>query len=209
MSICDQCTIPTSLATIADARQNLGEVSRFYFVRRFTAGAKNAITVGTDDPTEVATWNALYALTTSAKVVPSPIVAAGFTIPASEPATFEKAGGILGIVRQNPVLGEGAFDLLSQDSIEDIKALECEPSATDGLAVYIVNTCGQIIGLTTDAFTTFEPIPVKYLSVSSVSFGAGTDPNKNMFRIQLDGNWSKGLKVVTPADFDANAWKLA
>lgn len=210
MGLCISCTIPSALANIGQTKKHggYGEIARFYFQRMRTAGVDNAITVATDDPTEVATWNALNALTTSAKVVAGPLVGAGFTIPNSEDATVEQPGGIMEIVRKNPVMAEGVFQGMSQATILKVKALECEPQAADGLGFFAVTACGNILAATDDAGLTIEPIPVRYLSVSSLSFGAGTELTKNAFKMQLDGNWSDRIIEIAPADFDALSWKL-
>ncbi len=208
MPLCDSCSIPTSLANIGQTKKGYKEIYRFWFQRLRIAGVANIITVASADPTEVATWNALAALTTSGKVVAGPVLGAGFSIPSSEDATYEQAGGIMQAVRKNPVMAEGVFNDVSQTTIKLIKALECEPAGTDGLGIFAINACGNILAISTDAGLTIQPIPITYLTVGSLAFGAGTDPTKNSFKMQLAGNWSDNLVEISPADFDALSWKL-
>ena len=204
MSLCN-CEIPASLSAIVGNKQRIGQITRLYFQRTRTAGVDNKFTVATEDPTLLATWVAAAALTTSAKVIQSPILdeftpTGGGVIE----YTGNTANGIPKPLGEEP--HTWTFELLDGDQVTTaaaLKALQCEPTATDGLSLFAVNDCGNVIGKSTDDYVTFMPIPIEALSVLGVDKFGRTTPGSNMIKITLKPDWADYLKIIAPADFNA------
>ena len=91
------------------------------------------------------------------------------------------------------------FHNVVQSIIVTIKALACEKQ----LSIFLINDCGNIIGLSDDNGTSFRGIPARSFFVSDLKLGMHEEPDKNMIKWSFLPNWSDKLHIVTPTDFDA------
>jgi hypothetical protein len=202
------CACPPSTALTAipanDCGLNIGQIQKLLFQRKQATASPTIPVIA--DAAELATWTALKALTTNAKVVVSPFCEE-VVIP---PGTFITEGGddnttlngtqlIVG-AGQIPVTGK--FRSLAVAVIRALKKLNCEHFA--GLTVGFVNQDGDIFGISTgDATTDFRFIPIYSFGVTDAGAEGLNTHDKSNFQFGLKYGWRDRLVKVTPTDFDA------
>ena len=195
-----ECEPKDALDVITDADFSAGQIVRLYFQRTKTGTVENVLTIASQDPTILTTWTDLTALTTSEKVIQSPIF-----------HEFTSAGG--GVIEQTGNMANGIpltigeephtwnFELLDKDQATTIKLMKdlmCEIGTAEGLSMYAVNECGNIIGQTTDDFVTFKGIPIAAMSVLGLDKFGHTTKGSNMVKITLKADWADYLHAVRP-----------
>jgi len=204
------CTCPVAAelpdVTISTCPESLGQIQKLLFQRKFaSAGTRNFVVVGTNNPNLQATWTPLLAASDNTKVIVSPYIQ-GPTVEAGGPRTFgggnNTLGGIEVITGREPTTFEAMFHNMSQQAIKDLKAFMCEE-----LQVYFIDEFGRIIGESDDIDSpvNFQGIPIanNSLFVGDKSLGGLEEPDMNMIRFQMLPNWSDNLSIVTPSDFEA------
>ena len=202
------CTCPLgaeiSDVYLNDCPEDLGQIQKVLFQRVFaSAGVKNSLTIGTNNPNVLATWTTLLASATATKVVQSPFLSNPVT-EVGAPRTYgggnATIGGIEEIVGREPTTFTAQFLRTNQRTIQDIKKMQCEV-----LGVYLINEFGQIIGISDDIVTPtiFYPIPIRSLFISDKHLGGIEDPDMNNFQFTVLPNWSDDIHIVTPTNFDA------
>jgi hypothetical protein len=199
------CTLPTSLAQGTYSNENVGQYVRLFFQRTRKGTATNGFTVATADPTELASWSALFAKTDSEKIVKSPLIH-NVEIAAGEVREYANEGTANGktlTLGTNQTTISGMFLNESQAGIESLKALMCEVNSGEGLSVFFVTDCGTIDGQTQDAFTTWRGFEVQNFWVGDRGGNTRSNPAMNSFKLQLKEGWSDYSKIIQPADFDA------
>lgn len=203
------CACPASAAieTIpsVDCPERWGQLQKFIIQRRKNGSVENVIVDATDDPTLLATWNALKSATDSTKVQVSPYFVSGTLEPGEmieEGGGNDSIGGIAENVGTDPTSFSGVFKDVKQSIIKAIKKYNCESE----LSIYFINEKGQIIGKTTDpaANTDLKGFPIRSFfcgDLGGTGYGAS---NQNNFAWKLLEGWSDDARIVTPA-FDALA----
>ena len=206
--------IPTSTCP-----ENMGQIQRFWFVRKYqlkwdiqsaspgTNNYPNAV-IGTNEPTVLAGWTALFALTSgnaneSSHVVKTPLIGGDSTIVAGD--TITQGGGdnstlsgeqlINGI---NPATVTARFDSLTAAQILAMRKLACEAS---DLEVYMVSQEGKLWGQKVgDLFTGFDCSNVVLGSMANNGFGTR---DSSILTFQLPFDWDETKHAVTPSNFNA------
>lgn len=186
-------------------RENIGLVRRLFFQKARSAGATNVIDPATTDPTLKATWDTLIAAVDGTKVTTSPILEEG-TATAGGAINYERSDGTSLFLSEEKY--EMTFKVVATDE-ETHRALQtliCNAAdPTDGLAMFIVNDCGNIYGTSSDNLVNnFQPFEIQYFFIDGdVSEFNRDTPQSAMITINLRPNWSQGKVSVTPSDFNA------
>lgn len=186
--------------------ERCGQIQKIGIQRTKNGTAVNWITISTANPNLLATWNALKTATDSTKVQFSPYIYAPTNEVGGKIETGggnEGLGGIPTIVGSNPSPFTAKFQDTKQSIIKEIKKLGCEKE----ISIFLVNECGNIIGLTDDTTTPtkFRGIPVRAFFVSDKKLGGFEGVDSNDLSWLFLPNWSDNLHIVTPTDFDALA----
>lgn len=206
MSSCN-CQPGAAIGDLVDqsGKFNISQTVRVIFTRLRNGAALNSITVATNNPTLLATWTTLLDATDATKAQITPMYGGG-TI---EPGDVRSFGGgnetPLGI----PIPLGSDFSQFSGNflrpqpevmlPIKDL--LRCE----DALAVWFINDCGDIFGLTDShsSPTLFLPIPI-YAGILLDRNNPGREAaDFNAMQFALAEGWDDYLTSYTPADFDA------
>lgn len=206
MSLCSVCVLPAEIGdiTASTGKLRLNEIQKIIFQRTRNGTTLNEITIATTNPNLLATWTALKSASDSTKVTISPYIdgpesEAGGAREFGGPG--ETRGGIpIRFGRENTPFSARLMDM-QPAIIEDLKTYECE----EELSVFFINECGNIIGKTDDLAspTTFRGFPIQSFFISDLTMGQYTQPDYYMMQFNLLANWSDGLHVVTPSDFNA------
>lgn len=186
-----------------DCFERWGQLQKFLIQRRKNGTVENTIVDATDDPTLLATWNALKSATDSTKVQVSPYFVSGDMQAGEmieEGGGNDSIGGIAENVGQNPSPYAGVFKNIKQSIIKEIKKYACEKE----LSIFFINEHNQIIGRTTDPSTNadFKGFPIRSFFCSDLSNVGFGQSNMNNFKWSFLPNWSDNARIVTPA-FDA------
>ena len=208
MQVCS-CPAATALTTIpaASCPETFGQIQKVAFCRLAKAdGTKNSFTTGTSTGIDkLAAWTAKMAKTDGEKVVISPYIQAP-TQEAGSPRTFgggnETLGGIEIIVGREPSTFTGVMRAVPQNVIKAMKALQCE-AVGDNLGVFLFDENGNIEAIE-DGTTagTYYPIPIRALFIGDKAHGGLEAPDSNAIQWSFKPNYSDGLKIVAPSDFN-------
>lgn len=207
MSLTCQCPAATAITTIPAVAcgENFGQIQKVAFQRlRKADGTRNSFTSSASILLK-ASWTALLAAADGSKIVVSPYIEA----PTSEPGaarTFgggnETLGGVEEILGAEPTAFSAVLRRMPQNVIKIMKELMCEANAGN-LGVYLFNDNGQIEALQDGTTaTTYYPIPIRSFFVSDKGHGGLENPDSNNISWQFAPNYSDGLKIVTPTDFN-------
>jgi hypothetical protein len=202
------CACPPSASLEAipsnDCGLNIGQIQKLIFQRKQATASPTVPAVA--DAADLATWTALKALTTNAKVIVTP-----FTEEVVVPrGTFIKEGGddnstlngVALIVGAGFIPVTGVFRSLAQAVIRSLKKLNCENYAN--LTVGFINEDGKIFGISTGAATTdFRLIPIYSFGIADAGAEGLNTHDKAPFEFGLKHGWRDNLVAITPADFDA------
>lgn len=207
MSLTCQCPAATAITTIpaVACAENFGQIQKIAFQRLKLADG----TVNSFDSTASillkASWTAKMALTTGGKIVISPYIEA----PTSEPGaarTFgggnDTLGGVEEIIGAEPTAFSAVLRRVPQSVVKIMKELMCE-AAAGNLGVFLFNENGQIEAIQDGTTaTTYYPIPIRAFFVSDKGHGGLENPDYNNISWQFAPNFSDGLVIVTPTDFN-------
>lgn len=194
------CPAPSEIADIPafDCGEDFGQIQKLVFQRRQSvASFATLVAAGT-----LSNWTTLKGATDSTKVVSTPFFE-NFVLPAVEAITEggddnTTLDGVAVVVGQTTPIATGNFRSLPSAIFEAIQLYNCEKDLT----VYMINEFGKIIGYSANG-TTFQGIPVSEFYIGDKSINGKNTQDKNMFRVAFRAGWSKKIKLVTPADFDA------
>lgn len=200
-----KCPRGTALTTIPDAGcpETFGQIQKVAFVRLYkTDGTKNGFAAVTKDPKLKASWTPLLTAADDTKVVVSPYIQAP-TAEGGKARTFgggnETLGGVEEIIGREPTPFTGVIRKCSQSIITILKELQCEV-----LGVYLFDENGAIgaikSGSTGSEF--YAPIPIRAFFVGDKTLGGLEAPDSNAISWSFIPNWSDGLVVVAPTDFN-------
>ena len=208
MQVCS-CPAATALTTIpaAPCPETFGQIQKVAFCRLAKAdGTKNSFTTGSSTGIDkLAAWTAKMAKTDGEKVVISPYIQAP-TQEAGSPRTFgggnETLGGIEIIVGREPSTFTGVMRAVPQSVIKAMKDLQCE-AVGDNLGVFLFDENGNIEAIE-DGTTagTYYPIPIRALFIGDKAHGGLEAPDSNAIQWSFKPNYSDGLKIVAPSDFN-------
>lgn len=201
------CEIGAALPDVPNIStpERVGQIQKLIFMRRLDGSARNGFTIATADPALLATWTAAFAAADNTKTVITPFIQ-GPEVTPGEPETFgggnDTVDGIEIVTGKTATLMQAMFHNIDQRVIEALDKMGCED-----IGVFLVNECGQIIGVTDDKDTptVFRPIPIPLNSyfIGDKAIGGKVSPDMNMIRFQLYPDWSKKLYFVNPTDFEA------
>lgn len=208
MQLC-ACPAATTLTTIpaAQCAESFGQIQKVAFMRLKKAdGTKNSFSTGTTTGIDkLAAWTAKMALTDGGKVVISPYIQAP-TQDGGDARTFgggnDTLGGLEIIIGRNPSTLSGVMRAVPQSVIAAMKELQCE-AAGDNLGVFLFDENGNIEAIA-DGTTagTYYPIPIRSLFVGDKIHGGLEAPDSNAISWQFLPNYSDGLAIVAPDDFN-------
>jgi len=208
-----QCPAATAIPTIPNSvcPENFGQIQKVAFQRlRQADGTKNSFAAASGTPTTptitlLASWTAKMAATNGTKIAISPYVNA----PADSGGDARMSsggnddlGGIATVLGGNPVQFAGQFRAIDQSVIEKIKELQCE-AAAGNLGVYLFDEHGRIEAIQDKTEpNTYYPIPIRSLFVGDKIHGNYDGKDYNPVQWSYPENYSDGLKIVTPSDFN-------
>ena len=208
MQLCS-CPAATALTTIpaASCAESFGQIQKVAFERlRKADGTVNSFTTGTSTGIDkLAAWTAKMAKTDGEKVVISPYIQAP-TQEAGAARTFgggnETLGGVEIVIGREPSSFTGVMRAVPQNIIKAMKALQCEAQA-DNLGVFLFDENGNIEAIE-DGTTagTYYPIPIRALFIGDKAHGGLEAPDNNAIQWSFLPNYSDGLKIVAPSDFN-------
>jgi hypothetical protein len=200
---CPQSTALTAIPS-QDCGENFGQIQKIIFQRRQATASPTVADI--DDAALLATWTALKALNTSAKVIVSPY---------TEEVVIPPGGAITEGGDDNTTLngaainvGAGSIPVTGKirspktEVLRALKKLNCEFVAS--LSVFFVNEDGRIIGQSTgDATTDFRGFPIYSFFIGDPGAEGLNTHDKSNFSFALKYGWRDRVKFVTPTDFDA------
>ena len=212
MSLICQCPAASAIPTIpaVTCPENFGQIQKVAFQRlRKADGTRNAM-VGSGTPVAAsiplkATWTALLAAADGSKVVVSPYINAPADSGGDARMTSggnDDLGGIPVVLGGNPVQFEGQLRSVPQSVIATMKELMCE-AAAGNLGVFLFDENGKIEAIQDKTTpTTYYPIPIRALFIGSKIHGNFDAKDANAIQWQYPDNYSDGLAIVTPSDFN-------
>lgn len=212
MSLICQCPAASAISTIpaVTCPENFGQIQKVAFQRlRKADGTRNAM-VGSGTPVAAsiplkATWTALLAAADGSKVVVSPYINAPADSGGDARMTSggnDDLGGIPVVLGGNPVQFEGQLRSVPQSVIATMKELMCE-AAAGNLGVFLFDENGKIEAIQDkNTPTTYYPIPIRALFIGSKIHGNFDAKDANAISWQYPDNYSDGLAIVTPSDFN-------
>lgn len=181
--------------------ESFGQTQRVIFQKLRTAGVLNSITIGTDDPALLATWQAKIALATDEKMVVSPIFGDP-NMPDAEARTFGSGNQVPNGVPIN--LGDStptfAARMYAKKQSTIIKKMKKLPST---IGVYLVDHLGRIAGKVSEDGTKLYPFPVFNLFVGSKKLGGFDEADSNIMNWAFNANWSDDFYIVEDQAFNA------
>ena len=185
--------------------ENFGQIQKVAFQRLHQAdGTRNSFT-SSAAITALASWTALLAATNGTKIVVSPYINAPADSGGDARMTSggnDDLGGIPQVLGGNPVQFDGQMRGVPQSVIKAMKELQCE-AAAGNLGVFLFDENGKIEAIQDpDVPTTFYPIPIRSLFIGDKVFGGLEAPDSNAIQWSFLPNYSDGLKIVTPSDFN-------
>lgn len=175
-----------------------GQIYRVFFQKVFLTGStKNAVALA--DADDVATFSALLAASTEAKMIATGIVGGG-KVTAGQVKEFgggnETPGGAPIPMGKGTSKFEGKMFQVIPTAIAELRKLE----SVEGLGVYFVSHNNQIIGKkeTISSVVSFLPIPLEsFPYFQDTQFGELETPSENMFGFYLPENWSDTIEIVS------------
>lgn len=186
---------------VVDCIEQFGEIQKIIIQRTKNGTVVNTITIATDDPALLATWNTLKAAADSTKVQATPFINE-FEGEESDPreASSVGVGGIAAVLGDDFTPAQGYFHGTPQKIVKKIRKYNGESN----LSVFLVNEHGQIGCLADDNDnpTTIKGIPVRSFYVGSKIFGGRNDVDKNKIMWKYLPNYSDEFYIVNPTDFD-------
>lgn len=211
-SLTCQCPANAALNTIYKVvcPESFGQIQKVAFQRLYKAdGTRNAM-VGSGTPlaptiTKKATWTALQAAVDSSKVVISPYINSPADSGGDARMTGggnDDLGGIPQVLGGEPVLFNGSLRGVPQKTIESMEDLVCDANAGN-LGVFLFDENGRIEAIQDpNTPTTFYPIPIRALYIAPKIHGNFDGKDSNAIQWYYAGNYSKGLVIITPDDFN-------
>lgn len=208
MQLCS-CPAAAALTTIpaVTCPESFGQIQKVAFQRLKKAdGTKNSFTTGaTTAIDKLAAWTAKMAATDGGKIVISPYIQAP-TVGPGAARTFgggnETLGGVEMVIGREATPFTGVLRAVPQSVIKALKALQCE-AIGDNLGVFLFDENGAIAAIQDGTTaTTYYPIPIRSLFVSDKGFGGLEAPDINNIQWSFLPNYSDGLAIVTPSDFN-------
>ena len=208
MQLCS-CPAAAALTTIpaVTCPESFGQIQKVAFQRLKKAdGTKNSFTTGaTTAIDKLAAWTAKMAATDGGKIVVSPYIQAP-TVEPGAARTFgggnETLGGVEMVIGREATPFTGVLRAVPQSVIKALKALQCE-AIGDNLGVFLFDENGAIAAIQDGTTaTTYYPIPIRSLFVSDKGFGGLEAPDVNNIQWSFLPNYSDGLAIVTPSDFN-------
>lgn len=199
------CACPPSAALetipLVDCIERFGEVQKVIVQRTKSGSTLNEITIATNDPALLATWNSLKSATDSTKVQVTPYIAE-FANEETDPreASSEGVGGITAVLGDDFSPVQGYFHDVPQKVIKKIKKYNCEV----GVSVFLINEHGQIgcIADDNESATKVRGIPTRSFFVGSKIMGGRNDVDKNKIMWKYLPSWSDEFYIINPTDFD-------
>lgn len=204
MSFFCQCPQAASIDTIPDndCPEYIGQVHKIILQREKQAdGTVNTITVASTNPNVLATWSTLKSASDYTKVAVSPFIDNSNIEPGS---VIEYGGGnetrdgITIPITSEFTQATGELLNIKQAVVKTLKKFGCESIAESGLAIFLINSNGNIWGKSTDSGTTFQGIPARSFFVGDKKTGNRLEPDKNEIRWAFEPNWSDDLYSITP-----------
>jgi len=199
------CNCPQSTA-LTDIPCNMcpegfGQIQKVAFQRlKQGNGTKNSFTDA--NIKVVANWQTALAAADGTKVVVSPYLYAP-TQEGGAARTFgsgnEGLGGIETVLGAEPTSFTAQLREEPQSTIAIMKQLMCE-AKNGNLGVYLFDEYGRI-ECVEDSGTCY-PIPVRALFVGDKIHGGLEAPDSNTISWAFLPNYSDGLKIITPTDFN-------
>lgn len=208
MQLCS-CPAAAALTTIpaVTCPESFGQIQKVAFQRLKKAdGTKNSFTTGSSTAIDkLAAWTAKMAATDGGKIVISPYIQAP-TVEPGAARTFgggnETLGGVEMVIGREATPFTGVLRAVPQSVIKALKALQCE-AIGDNLGVFLFDENGAIAAIQDGTTaTTYYPIPIRSLFVSDKGFGGLEAPDINNIQWSFLPNYSDGLAIVTPSDFN-------
>lgn len=185
---------------ISACSESIGQVQKIIFQRMFASvGVKNTVT----NPELKASWVALASAVGATKTVITPYV----QNPSTEPGAARKFGGGNATVNgQEIIIGReqtpftASMYNVKQLTIAQLKQFMCE----EEIGVYLLDEFGRIIGDNSGTVETpvLSPLQIRGLFIGDKKLGGLEEPDANMIEWSFTPNWSDGIYIVTPTDFN-------
>lgn len=200
------CTCPAAAAIPSidkmTCAQDFGQIQKIAFQRIYSSGTTRNSFTSTNDIKLLASWQALLSSTSGTKVAVTPYVE-NPTPDGGDAITFgggnATLGGVTKTIGRNPINMTFALRQFPQSIIKQLKQLQCEV----GLGVFLFNAEGQILAEQDETTpTTYYPIPIQNLFVGDLMLNGLENPDENALSFSFAPNYSDGLAVVTPTDFN-------
>lgn len=192
----------TAIPAESDCPVSFGQIQKVIF-QRLKDGDGNLNGLSATEILLKASWTPLFAATDGTKAVISPYVyspADDGGDPVTSGSGNDVLGGIEEIIGANPVTFSGQLRHIDQKIATAMKDLICEARGGN-LGVYLVSENGQIEAKK-GSDDKYHPIPIREFFVSDKIHGNYDNYDYNNIQWSYLPNYSDGLEIVTPTDFN-------
>lgn len=206
MALICQCPAAASIPDVPNVacEESFGQIQKAAFCRLVQAdGTVNKFT-STASILLKASWTTKLAATDGSKIVVSPYIYA----PADsggEPRVSgggnDDLGGIPTVLGEQPIQFQGQLRGIPQTVADALKELACEANAGN-LGVFLFDENGRIEAIAGATTGDYTPIPVRGFYVGSKLHGNYDAKDYNLLQWNYAENYSKGLVILTPTDFN-------
>ena len=189
------CPIGAHIAdlTIKECKESMGQIQKVAFQRVYKApGTLNAV----EDPTNKASFSALFAAADGSKMTVSPYIQ-GPTTEAGAARTFGSGNQVLGgipiTIGREATSFTGTIYQENQKVIAQMKQYQCET-----IGVWLIDENGNLGCLVNDMDnpTQFMPIPIYSFFVGDKSLGGYEEPDSNAISWSFVPNWSDKFYII-------------
>ena len=204
MSLVCQCPAATAIVSPGNVTcpVNFGQIQKVALTRlTLSDGTRNGFTQ-TADIKLLASWSSKLSADNSSKVVVTPYIYAP-TDSGGDPRLTSGGNDDLGVIQEvlggEPVQFTGQLRSIPQDVAAKLRALACEANVGN-LGVFLFDENGRIEAIKDG--TTYYPIPIRGFYVGSKLHGNYDAKDHNVIQWAYPDNYSDGLEIVTPTDFN-------
>lgn len=204
MSLVCQCPAATAIVSPGNVTcpVNFGQIQKVALTRlTLSDGTRNGF-AQTADIKLLASWSSKLSAADSAKVVVTPYIYAP-TDSGGDPRLTsggnDNLGGIQEVLGGEPVQFTGQLRSIPQDVAAALRSLACEANVGN-LGVFLFDENGRIEAIKDG--TTYYPIPIRGFYVGSKIHGNYDAKDHNVIQWAYPDNYSDGLEIVTPTDFN-------
>lgn len=206
MALICQCPAATSIPDVPNVacEESFGQIQKAAFCRLVQAdGTVNKFT-STASILLKASWTTKLAATNGSKIVVSPYIYAPADSggePRVSSGGNDDLGGIPTVLGEQPIQFQGQLRGIPQAAADALKELACEANAGN-LGVFLFDENGRIEAIAGATTGDYTPIPIRGFYVGSKLHGNYDAKDYNLIQWNYAENYSKGLVILTPTDFN-------